>query len=66
MCVDYIVSSLGSLTEMMCSVGNLLVQGLFRPMKWLVQPESIMARLSSDGFREGTRVLQENKLLKTK
>ena len=65
-CMDCIVSPLGSLTEMPCSVGNLLLQGLFGTMKWLVQPESTMARLLSDGLRAGTRVLKENKWFKTK
>ena len=64
--VDCIVSPLGNLTEMPCSVGNLLTQGLFSPMNWFVQPESTMARQSTDGLRAGTKVLQENKLLKTK
>ena len=35
-------------------------------MKWLVQAESTMARWSADGLRAGTKVLQENKLFKTK
>ena len=64
--VDCLVSPLGSLTEMPCSVGTLLTQGLSGPMKWLVQPESTMARKSTDGLRAGTKVLQENKLFKTK
>ena len=64
--VDCIVSPLGSLTEMPCSVGTLLTQGLSRPMKWLVQPESTMDRQLADGLRAGNKVLQENKLLKTK
>ena len=51
---------------MPCSVVNLLVQGLFGPMKCLVQPESTMSWLSPDGLRAGTNVLQENKLFKTK
>ena len=63
--MECIVSPLGSLTEMPCSVGTFLLHGLFGPMKWLVQPESTMARLLSDGLRPGTRVLQECKLLKT-
>ena len=58
--VDYIVSLLGSLTEMPCSVWGGLTQGLSGPMNWLVQPESTMARGSSDGLRAGTKVLQEN------
>ena len=66
MYLDCIVSPLGSRTEMLCSVGNLLLRGLFGPMKWLVQPESTMDWLSLDGWRAGTRVLQENKNLKTK
>ena len=66
MLVNFIVSSLGSLTELPCYVGTLLTQGLYGTMKWLVQPESTMARRSSDGLRAGTKVLQENKLLKTK
>ena len=61
MCVDYVVSTLGSLTEIPYSLGILLVQGLFGPMKWIVQPESTMSRLLLDGLRVGTRVLQENK-----
>ena len=65
-CMDCIVSPLGSLTYMPCSVGTLLVQGLFGPMKWLVQPESTMNWWLSDGLRAGTKVLQENKLFKTK
>ena len=65
-CMDCIVSTLGSLTEMPCSVGNLLVQGLFRPMKWLVQPEFTTAQLLLDGLRAGNKVLQKKKLLKTK
>ena len=65
-CVDHIVSLLGSLTKMQCSVGTLLVHGLFRPMKWLVKPDSTTSRLSSDGLMTGTRVLQEYKLFKTK
>ena len=64
--VDCIVSPLGSLTDMPCSVGTLLTQGFSGPMKWLVQPESTMARRSTDGLRAGTKVLQENKLFKTK
>ena len=36
------------------------MQGLFVPMKWLVQPEYTLARLLPDGLRAGTRVLQEN------
>ena len=64
--VDCIFSLLGSLTEMTCSVGTLLMQGLLVPTKWLVQPESTMAWRSTDGLRTGTKVLQENKLLKTK
>ena len=35
-------------------------------MKWLVQPEYTMARRSVEGLRAGTKVLQENKLFKTK
>ena len=35
-------------------------------MKWLVQPESTMAQRSSDELRAGTKILQENKLFKTK
>ena len=58
MCVDCIVSPLGSIKEMPCLVGSLLLQGLFGPMKWLVQPESTIARLSLGGLREGTKVLQ--------
>ena len=46
--------------------GDFVGAGFFRPMKWLVQPESTMARMLSDGLRAGTRVLQQNKLLKTK
>ena len=65
-CMDCIVSPLVSLTEMPCLVGTLLVQGLFGPMKWLVKPESTMARLFLDGLRVVTRLLQENKLFKTK
>ena len=64
--MDCIVSPVGSLTEMTYSVGTFLVQGLFRPMKWLVQPESKMAWLLSDVLRVGTRVLQENKNFKQK
>ena len=64
--VDCIVSPLGSLTEMPCSMGTLLMQGLSGPMKWLVQLESTMARRLTDGLRAGTKVLQENKLFKTK
>ena len=51
---------------MLCSMGTLLTQGLSGPMKWLVQTEPTMARRSADGLREGTEVLQENKLFKTK
>ena len=65
-CLDCIVSPLGCLTEMPCLVGTLLVQVLFGPMKWLVKPESTMARLFLDGLRAVTRLLQENKLFKTK
>ena len=64
--VDCIVSLLGSLTEMPCSVGTVLPQVLSIPMKWLVQPESTMARRLTDGLRAETKVLQENKLFKTK
>ena len=60
------VSPLGSLTEMLCSVGTLLTQGLSRPIKWLVQPESTIVRRSLDGLRAGTNMLQENKLFQTK
>ena len=56
--VDCIVSKLGSLADMPCSVGNFLTQGLSGPMKWLVQPESAMAQQLSDGLRAGTKVLQ--------
>ena len=56
--VDCIVSPLGSLTEMLCSVGTLLTQFLSGPRKWLVQPESTMARQSTDGLRAGTKLLQ--------
>ena len=66
MWVDSIVSPLGSLAEMPCSVGTLLTQGLSGPMKWLVHPDSTMAWRSADGLRAGTKVLQENKCLKTK
>ena len=66
MWVDFIVSPLGSLTEMPCSVETLLTQGVSGPMKWLVQPESTMARRLMDGLRAGTKVLQEDKLFKTK
>ena len=66
MWVDCIVSPLGSLTEMPCSVGTLLTQGLSGAMKWLVQLESTMAWRSADGLRAGTKVLQENKNFKTK
>ena len=51
---------------MLCSVGTLLTQGLSGPMDLLVQPESKMARQLTDGLRVGTKVLQENKLFKTK
>ena len=64
--MDSILYPLGSLTEMPCSVGTLLTHGLSGPMKWLVQPKSTMARQSTDGLRAGTKVLQENKLFKTK
>ena len=64
--VDYIVYLLVSLTKMPCSVGTLLPQGLSVPMKWLVQPESKMARRLTDGLRAGTKVLHENKFFKTK
>ena len=64
--VDCIVSLLGRLTEMPCSVGTLLTQGLSGPMKWLVQLESTMAWRSADGLRAETKVLQENKFFKTK
>ena len=66
MWVDCIVSPLESLTEMPCSVGNLLTQGLSGPMKWLVQPESTMAWQSAEGLRTGTKMLQENKSFKIK
>ena len=65
-CIDCIVSQLVRLTEMPCLAGTFLVQGLIGPMKWLVQPESTMARLSLDGLRAGTRVLQEYKIYKRK
>ena len=64
--VDCVVSLLGSLTEMPCYVGTLLTQVFSGPMKWLVQPESTMARRLADGLRAGTKVLQENKNFKTK
>ena len=63
---DCIVSPLGSLTDILCSVGTLLTKGLSVLMKWLVQPESTMAWRSMDGLRAGTKVLQENKFKKTK
>ena len=63
---DCIVSHLVSLTEMPFSVGTLLMQGLSWPMKYLVQTESTMAWRSSDGLRAGNKVLQENKMFKTK
>ena len=64
--VDCIVSPLGILTEMPCSMGTWLTQGFPGPMKCLVQPESTMAWRSADGLRAGNKVLQENKLFKTK
>ena len=64
--VDCIFSPLGSLIEMPCFVGTFSTQVLSGPIKWLVQPKSIMARRSTDGLRAGTKVLQENKLFKTK
>ena len=63
---DCIVSHLVSLTDMPFSVGTLLMQGLSWPMKYLVQTESTMAWRSSDGLRAGNKVLQENKMFKTK
>ena len=66
MWVDCIVYLLGSLIEMPFSVGNFLMQGLYGSMKWLVHTDSTMAQRSSDRWREETKVLQENKLLKTK
>ena len=45
---------------------TLLRQGLSGPMNWLVQPESTMDRRSSYRLRAGTKVLQENNVLKTK
>ena len=64
--VDCIVSPLGSLTEMPGSVGTFLTQGFSGPMKWLVHPESTTARRSLGGLGARTKVLQENKLFKTK
>ena len=64
--MDCIVSQLGSLTDIPCLVGTFLVQGLFGLMMWLVHTKSIMSRLFLDGLRAGTKVLQENKLFKTK
>ena len=64
--VNCIVSPLGSRTEIPCLMVTLMLQGLFGPMKCLLQPESTMALLSLDGWRVITRVLQENKLFKTK
>ena len=66
MWVDFIVYPLGSLAEMPCSVGTLLTHVLSCPMKWLVQIESTMAQQLADGLRVETKVLQENKLFKTK
>ena len=65
-CMDCIVSPLVSLTEMLCSVETLLMQGLSGPMKWLVHPKSTMSWRSTDGLRAGIKVLQEYKLFKTK
>ena len=65
-CADCIVCPFVSLTEMPCSMGNLLVHVFFGSMKWLVHIESTMNWLLSDGLRAGTRVLQECKHFKTK
>ena len=48
-------------------LGGEFVNAVFPgPMKWLVQPEPTMAWRSSNGLWEGTKVLRENKLFKTK
>ena len=46
--------------------GEFVCAVFFGPMKWLVQPESTMDRMSLDGLRAGNRVLQEDKLFKKK
>ena len=60
------IISIGQSHEDAVLGGDFVGAGFFGPMKWLVQPESTMDRMSLDGLRAGNRVLQENKLLKTK
>ena len=64
MCVEWIVAPLGRPTAMLCVVGILLVQGVEGPRKWLVQPESAMARQWGEiGRGAGTTEL-ENRICK--